>query len=55
MSGGANAVSTTFVGPSWGSQISQKALQALIAFLVVIVIYLSIASSGRWPSRRSSR
>ncbi len=43
LSGGANAVSTTFVGPSWGSQISQKALQALIAFLVVIVIYLSIA------------
>ncbi len=36
-------VSTTFVGPSWGSQISQKALQALIAFLIVIVIYLSIA------------
>jgi preprotein translocase subunit SecF len=43
VSGGSNSVSTTFVGPSWGSQISQKALQALIAFLVVIVIYLSIA------------
>ncbi len=43
VSGGSNAVSTTFVGPSWGTQISQKALQALIAFLVVIVIYLSIA------------
>jgi preprotein translocase subunit SecF len=39
----AKQVSTTFVGPSWGSQISQKALQALIAFLIVIVIYLSIA------------
>jgi preprotein translocase subunit SecF len=36
-------VNTTFVGPTWGSQISQKALQALIAFLIVIVIYLSIA------------
>jgi preprotein translocase subunit SecF len=36
-------INTTFVGPSWGSQISQKAIQALIAFLVVIVIYLSIA------------
>jgi preprotein translocase subunit SecF len=43
VAGGSNAVSTTFVGPSWGSQISQKALQALIAFMVVIVIYLSIA------------
>jgi preprotein translocase subunit SecF len=36
-------VNTTFIGPTWGSQISQKALQALIAFLIVIVIYLSIA------------
>ncbi|HEY7143497.1 MAG TPA: protein translocase subunit SecF [Streptosporangiaceae bacterium] len=43
VNGGAKAVSTTFVGPSWGSQISQKAFQALIAFLIVIVIYLSIA------------
>jgi preprotein translocase subunit SecF len=38
-----STINTQFVGPSWGSQISQKALQALIAFLVVIVIYLSIA------------
>jgi preprotein translocase subunit SecF len=36
-------ISTTFVGATWGSQISQKAVQALIAFLIVIVIYLSIA------------
>ena len=41
------AVSANFVGPSWGSQISQKALKALIAFLVVIVIYLSIAFEWR--------
>jgi preprotein translocase subunit SecF len=41
--GGAKAISSTFIGPSWGSQISQKALEALIAFLIVIVIYLSIA------------
>ena len=38
-----NQISTTFVGPTWGSQISSKALEALIAFLVVIVGYLSIA------------
>jgi preprotein translocase subunit SecF len=31
------------VGPLWGSQISAKAAQALIAFLIVLVIYLSIA------------
>ena len=36
-------ISVTTVGPSWGSQISGKALEALIAFLIVIVIYLSIA------------
>jgi preprotein translocase subunit SecF len=38
-----NDITTTTVGASWGSQISSKALQALIAFVIVIVIYLSIA------------
>jgi len=38
-----NAITTNTVGASWGSDISTKALEALIAFLVVIVIYLSIA------------
>ncbi len=38
-----NNISVTTVGPSWGSQISDKALEALIAFLIVIVGYLSIA------------
>jgi preprotein translocase subunit SecF len=41
------AVSVTTVGASWGAQISQKALEALIAFLIVIVIYLSIAFEWR--------
>jgi preprotein translocase subunit SecF len=36
-------VSPTFIGPSWGGQISHKALEGLIAFLIAIVIYLSIA------------
>ena len=36
-------ISVTSVGPSWGSQISSKAIQALIAFVIVIVLYLSIA------------
>jgi len=38
-----NDISVTTVGPSWGSQISGKAIEALIAFMIVIVIYLSIA------------
>ena len=36
-------ISVTTVGPSWGSQITGKALEALIAFMIVIVLYLSIA------------
>jgi len=31
------------IGASWGSEISHKAAEALIAFIIVIVIYLSIA------------
>jgi preprotein translocase subunit SecF len=38
-----NNITTKTVGPLWGSQISTKAVEALIAFLIVIVIYLSIA------------
>jgi len=45
-----NAVSTTFVGPSWGGQISDKALEALVAFLIAIVIYLSIAFEWKMAS-----
>ncbi|MFI5063396.1 MAG: protein translocase subunit SecF [Streptosporangiales bacterium] len=43
----ASSISVSFVGPSWGSDISHKAAQALIAFLIVIVIYLSIAFEWR--------
>ena len=39
----ASQMQITFVGASWGSQITSKAIEALIVFLVVIVIYLSIA------------
>jgi preprotein translocase subunit SecF len=46
----ASAVSRTFVGPTWGGQISQKALEGLIAFLVAIVIYLSIAFEWKMAS-----
>jgi len=36
-------MSIQLVGPTWGSQITTKALEALIIFMIVIVIYLSIA------------
>ena len=41
--GGPNGVSITFTSATWGSQITHKALEGLIVFLVLIVIYLSIA------------
>jgi preprotein translocase subunit SecF len=44
---GQNAVSVTTVGSSWGSQVTEAAIKALIAFLIVIVIYLSIAFEWR--------
>jgi preprotein translocase subunit SecF len=50
LSGGEAAVSRSFVGPTWGSQIEGKALEGLIAFLIVIVIYLSIAFEWRMAS-----
>ena len=42
-----NKISVQLVGPTWGSSITSKALEALIIFLVVIVIYLSIAFEWR--------
>ncbi len=35
------AISLEAIGPEWGQQISSKALQALIIFLVAVTIYLS--------------
>jgi preprotein translocase subunit SecF len=40
-------MSISLVGPTWGSQITSKALEALIIFLVVIVLYLSVAFEWR--------
>jgi preprotein translocase subunit SecF len=37
-----NAVSPQVIGPSWGQDISAKALQGLGIFLVLVVAYLSI-------------
>jgi preprotein translocase subunit SecF len=37
-----NAVSVQDVGPKWGRQISRKAVQGVILFLILVVIYISI-------------
>jgi preprotein translocase subunit SecF len=41
---GSNAddISLTEVGPSWGREISEKALRALIVFLVLVTIYIAL-------------
>ncbi len=36
-------VTTQVVGPSWGEEITRKALYGLLAFLVLITVYLSLA------------
>jgi preprotein translocase subunit SecF len=36
------AISVQLVGPSWGQEITSKALQALLVFLVLVTIFLSI-------------
>ena len=45
-----NGFSPNFVGPTWGGEVSSKASEALIIFLVVIVIYLSIAFEWKMAS-----
>jgi preprotein translocase subunit SecF len=37
-----NAIDTQFIGPSWGKDVSNKALKALIFFLLAVVIFLSL-------------
>lgn len=38
----AGEVSVSFVGPTWGERITRQALEALLVFLVVVMIYISI-------------
>ncbi len=35
-------LSTDFVGPAWGEQITRQALEALLVFLVVVTVYISL-------------
>ena len=38
---GAENATISFVGPTWGQRITQQSLEALVVFLVVVVIYIS--------------
>jgi preprotein translocase subunit SecF len=35
-------IDTNTVGPEWGSQVTRKALEGLVVFLIAVVIYISI-------------
>ncbi len=37
-----NQINPSSVGPAWGSQVTSKALQGLLAFLIAVIIYISI-------------
>ena len=39
----ANDVDYQLIGPSWGAEITKKALYGLIGFLIVVVLYLALA------------
>ncbi|GAA1896982.1 protein translocase subunit SecF [Lapillicoccus jejuensis] len=38
----ADAVSASLIGPSWGASVSQKAIQGLVIFLVVVAIFMAL-------------
>ena len=42
-----SAISTQVIGASWGKDISQKALYGLIAFMILVTIYLAVAFEWR--------
>jgi len=38
----AQNISASFIGPSWGASVSQKAIQGLVIFLVLVAIFMAI-------------
>src|SRR5436190_5832920 len=38
---GANNVRASLIGPSWGASVSQKAIQALIVFLILVALVMA--------------
>jgi len=37
-----NSISVTDVGPTWGSNVTKKAIEALIVFFILVTLYISI-------------
>lgn len=38
-----NSIDTQIIGPSWGKEITRKALYGLIGFIIVVLLYLAMA------------
>jgi preprotein translocase subunit SecF len=38
-----DSIDTQIIGPSWGKEITRKALYGLVGFLVVVILYLAMA------------
>ena len=51
----AGDVSLNTVGPTWGSEVSHKALEALIVFFIVLALYLTIRFEAQDGVRRDRR
>ena len=43
----AEAIDTQIIGPSWGKEITKKALYGLIAFLIVILLFLTMTFESK--------
>ena len=43
-------VSSNTVGPTWGGQVTKRALWALLAFFIAVLIYISARFEPIWPS-----
>ena len=41
------SINTTVIGASWGKEISQKALEGLVVFLILVTLYLAFAFEWR--------
>ena len=38
-----DSIDTQIIGPSWGKEITRKALYGLVGFLIVVILYLAMA------------
>ncbi len=42
-----DSIDSQIIGPSWGEEITRKAIQGLVGFLLVVMIYLAMALEGK--------